>query len=97
MDKLVNLVCVGNIDCPKGCEGDCSVFKLIADDLRKFSEKVSVGLAGRGIVIAELRTEDWYREAVSNLQGNNFVVRNNTFKKTEEELINRLLGMWAQK
>ena len=90
-------MCVGNADCPKGCEGDCSIFKLIADDLQKFSEKVSVGLAGREIVIAELRLEDWYEEAVNSLQGNNFITRNNTFKKTEEELINGLLGMWAQK
>ena len=69
MDKLVNLVCVGSADCPKGCEGDCSIFKLIADDLQKFSNKVSIGLAGREIVIAKLRLEDWYGEAVSGLLG----------------------------
>jgi len=97
LEKLVNLVCVGNVDCQKGCESDCSIFPLIKKGLQKFGEDVSKGLVGKKIVIVEIRTEDWYRKAVSELQNNNFIARNNTFKKVEEGLINGLLGMWASK
>ena len=97
MEKFVNLVCVGNVDCRKGCESDCSIFPLIKKGLQKFGKDVSIGLAGREIIIAELRNKDWYKEAINEFQSNYFITRNNTFKKAEEALINGLLGMWAQK
>jgi hypothetical protein len=98
MDKLVLSTCAKWVaECRGNCKGDCPYFGSVKEKLQKFGEDVSKGLAGKAIVIAELRQEGWYKRAVRDLQWNGYVVGNNTFKKIEEDLMNGLLGMWAQK
>lgn len=97
MDKLVRLACAKKHECSEGCGNDCEYFLVIKEKLQRFGQLVSEGLAGRTVVIAELRQEKWYELAVRDLQWNGYVLWGNAFKKIEEELINDLLGLRAQK
>lgn len=98
MNNLVFLACkMGSPECFRKCTGDCAAFWRVKEKLEKFGEEISRGLRGKEIIITELRKEEWYKMAVDKLHWNGYVIENNAFKKEEEELVNGLLGMWAQK
>ena len=98
MDKLVHLACEGDIDCSKKCESNCIFFETTKRGLQIFGGKVSLILAGGDIDIAKLRKDERYKKAIAELCRDGFwIVKGNAFKKIEEELINGLLGLWAQK
>ena len=97
MNGLVFMACQYNQECLGYCKKDCEVLGRNKEKLQKFGREISKGLAGKEAVIAEMRKEKWYQDAVKNLHRDSFIVENNTFKIIEENLINGLLGMWAHK